>query len=195
MTELTQPLSLPAGKPAEVHNMHNYSEFEHVFSTTKALDTPVAYWARYGLFRVLHRHTSWIRANLGFPGSDLTAVERESYAEFLRFVDPIIARHEEDKSNLPTWIERIGNYQAIEDILQLVDHADEALLYWAKQGVALGLESGQFLARQVQEGKLPTGKMKLSLPDLNEFETQAAQLLSRYPVVIGFKKNPALGRT
>ena len=175
--------------------MHNYSEFEHVFSTARAIDTPIAYWARYGLFRVLHRHTSWIRANLGFPGSDLTAVERESYAEFLRFVDPIIARYEEDKSNLPTWIERIGNYQAMEDILQLVDHADEALLYWAKQGVALGLESGQLLARQVQEGKLPTGKMKLSLPDLNEFETQAAQLLSRYPVVIGFKKNPALGGT
>ena len=175
--------------------MHNYSEFEHVFSTARTLETPMAYWARYGLFRVLHRHTNWIRANLGFPGNDLTEAERESYAEFLSFVDPIVAKFEEDKSSLLTWIQHIGSYQALESILQQVDHADDAVLYWAKQGVALGLESGQFLAKQVQEGKLPTEKLKMPLPDLNEFETQAAQLLSRYPIIVGFKKNPALSGT
>ncbi|WP_338924241.1 hypothetical protein V0M98_32030 (plasmid) [Pseudomonas silesiensis] len=165
------------------HGTYNYEEYRHVLTVAGGSTESLHFWATYGVFRILHRTSSWWSAALRHGSQNLPADEYEHGLDYLRAVYPIIREFEGSKGSMETFVLSVSDYPAIESLLSLSSHPDSALLYWAKRGVVFGLESLRFMSNLISDGKMQPLELEFPCPDLAEFMKRSELLLKQYESV------------
>jgi hypothetical protein len=74
----------------------------------------------------------------------------------------------------------VTDYAAVERLLEPPADADQDVLYWARRGATLGLESWRFMVNLIITGKMQPIDMAISYPDLTEFMERSEVLLALY---------------
>jgi hypothetical protein len=162
------------------HGTHNYEEYRRVLSASSGCAEGIHFWARYGVLRILHRTSSWLHAALRFNSSNLPEDEYEHGLDYLRAVNPMQREFSEAKDTIEAFVLAVSDYAAIERLLVQPVDTDQDVLYWARRGVTLGLESWRHMTNMITTGRIQPIEMDIPCPDLTEFMERSDLLLNQY---------------
>jgi hypothetical protein len=162
------------------HGTYNYGEYRRVLTVSNGSSENIHFWARYGVLRILHRTSSWLHAALRFNSSHLPVDEYEHGLDYLRAVNPIQRQFSDAKDTIEAFVLAVSDYAAIERLLEQPADTDQDVLYWARRGVTLGMESWRHMTKMILAGQMELIEMSVECPDFNEFMKRSAVLLDQY---------------
>jgi hypothetical protein len=137
------------------------------------------------VFRILHRTTSWLHVHLRVNSRYVPVDEYEHGLDYLRAVDPILREFSIFKGTFEAFVLAVSDYSAIERLFEEPADADPDVLYWARRGVLLGLDSWRHMANRIITGQMEPIEMDVPYPDLHEFMKRSEQLLAQYKTAGG----------